>query len=65
MPSDLSDWTVVFDLDGTLVETAPDLHAALNHTLAQKNLAPVPLDSIRDDDWGRRKSDDPQGTLLS
>ena len=47
MPSDLSEWTVVFDLDGTLVETAPDLHAALNHTLAQKNLAPVPLDSIR------------------
>ncbi|MEO0449146.1 MAG: HAD-IA family hydrolase [Pseudomonadota bacterium] len=47
MRHDLSGWTVVFDLDGTLIETAPDLHAALNHTLAQKNLAPVPLESIR------------------
>ncbi len=40
-------WTLVFDLDGTLVETAPDLHAALNHTLALKNLAPVPIGAIR------------------
>jgi phosphoglycolate phosphatase len=38
---------VIFDLDGTLVETAPDLHAALNHTLAQKGLGPVSLESIR------------------
>lgn len=26
---------VVFDLDGTLIDTAPDLHAATNHGLAQ------------------------------
>ena len=38
---------MIFDLDGTLVETAPDLHAALNHTLAQKGLGPVSLESIR------------------
>ncbi|MCR9270129.1 MAG: HAD-IA family hydrolase [Hyphomonadaceae bacterium] len=47
MQYDLSDWTLVFDLDGTLVETAPDLHAALNHTLKAKKLGPVSLDSIR------------------
>lgn len=47
MVHDFTGWTIVFDLDGTLVETAPDLHAALNHTLAQKNLAPVSLESIR------------------
>jgi phosphoglycolate phosphatase len=47
MDFDFTGWTLVFDLDGTLVETAPDLHAALNHTLATKGLAPVSLDSIR------------------
>jgi len=31
---DFSEWTLVFDLDGTLVETAPDRHAALKHALA-------------------------------
>lgn len=44
---DMSDWTLVFDLDGTLVETAPDLHAALNHTLASQGLGQVPLSEIR------------------
>ncbi len=38
---------VVFDLDGTLVDTAPDLISALNHVLAQEGLAPVPLESAR------------------
>ena len=47
MAHDFTGWTIVFDLDGTLVETAPDLHAALNHTLAKKQLDPVSLDSIR------------------
>lgn len=47
MRHDLSKWTLVFDLDGTLVETAPDLHAALNHTLLLKNLGPVPIEEIR------------------
>ncbi len=47
MTFDFTDWTLVFDLDGTLVETAPDLHAALNYTLASKNLGPVPLAAIR------------------
>ncbi|MEL7453687.1 MAG: HAD-IA family hydrolase [Pseudomonadota bacterium] len=47
MSFDFSGWTLVFDLDGTLVETAPDLHAALNHTLAHKGLDPVTLETIR------------------
>lgn len=33
---------VVFDLDGTLVDTAPDLLAALDHVLAADGVAPVP-----------------------
>lgn len=47
MAFDFTGWTLVFDLDGTLVETAPDLHAALNHTLALKGLAPVSIETIR------------------
>ena len=39
--------TVVFDLDGTLVDTAPDLINALNHVLAREGLPPVPLQSAR------------------
>jgi len=38
---------VVFDLDGTLVDTAPDLIAALNYVLAREGLPPVPLASAR------------------
>jgi len=32
--------TLLLDLDGTLVDTAPDLAHALNHTLAAEGLAP-------------------------
>ncbi|MEM9124058.1 MAG: phosphoglycolate phosphatase [Pseudomonadota bacterium] len=39
-------WTVIFDLDGTLVHTAPDLTASLNHALAGHNLAPVEMRAI-------------------
>ena len=38
---------LVFDLDGTLVETAPDLRAALNHTLAGIGLPPLSLPELR------------------
>ncbi|KCZ94172.1 HAD-IA family hydrolase [Hyphomonas johnsonii] len=39
-------WTIVFDLDGTLVDTAPDLLGALNHVLSGAGLEPVTLDTI-------------------
>lgn len=39
--------TIVFDLDGTLVDTAPDLIAALNYVLGREKLPPVPLTSAR------------------
>jgi phosphoglycolate phosphatase len=39
--------TVVFDLDGTLVDTAPDLIAALNYVLDREGLPPVPMKSAR------------------
>jgi phosphoglycolate phosphatase len=38
---------VVFDLDGTLVDTAPDLISALNYVLAREGLPAVPLQSAR------------------
>ena len=38
---------VVFDLDGTLVDTAPDLISALNYVLDREGLPPVPLKSAR------------------
>jgi phosphoglycolate phosphatase len=39
--------TVVFDLDGTLVDTAPDLINALNHVLEREGLPPVPFHLAR------------------
>jgi len=38
---------VLFDLDGTLVDTAPDMGAALNNLLLEENLEPLPLTTIR------------------
>ena len=39
--------TIVFDLDGTLIDTAPDLIATLNLILAQQGLPEVPYESAR------------------
>lgn len=38
---------VVFDLDGTLVDTAPDLIASLNAALALDDMSPVDADAFR------------------
>ena len=42
------DWpkAVLFDLDGTLVDSAPDLHAVLNETLASYGEPPFTLDAV-------------------
>ncbi|WP_428087379.1 HAD family hydrolase [Candidatus Thioglobus sp.] len=39
--------TILFDLDGTLVNTAPDLAYALNTLLKENNLAEKPFEKIR------------------
>jgi 2-phosphoglycolate phosphatase len=38
---------VLFDLDGTLADTAGDLAGALNHLRQARGLAPLPLDELR------------------
>jgi 2-phosphoglycolate phosphatase len=38
---------VLFDLDGTLIDTAPDMAAALNNLLIEEGYNPLPLESIR------------------
>ena len=38
---------VLFDLDGTLIDTAPDMGGALNNLLVEEGLSPLPLASIR------------------
>ena len=37
----------LFDLDGTLVDSAPDLHATLNVILQEEGCAPVTLEAVR------------------
>lgn len=39
--------TIVFDLDGTVADTAADLAAALNHSLTALGREPVPAESVR------------------
>jgi phosphoglycolate phosphatase len=39
--------TLVFDLDGTLVETAADLHLVLEEVMAEEGLAAPPLAAVR------------------
>ncbi len=38
---------ILFDLDGTLVDTAADLHAATNHALSIAGRPNVPLDKVQ------------------
>jgi len=44
-PIDVS--AVAFDLDGTLVDTLPDLHASANRMLGDLGLAPVDAETVR------------------
>ena len=39
--------TILFDLDGTLLDTAPDLADALNSVLAENQRSPLPFEDIR------------------
>ena len=39
--------TIVFDLDGTLIDTAPDLISTLNLILAREGMTPVDFDEAR------------------
>jgi len=43
----MHDLYVLFDLDGTLVDSAPDLHGALNHSLARAGRDLVDLTHVR------------------
>ena len=38
---------VIFDLDGTLIDSAPDIHAASNRVLAEAGFAPLTLAQVR------------------
>ncbi len=39
--------TIIFDLDGTLIDSAPDIHAVLNAALAPLGVAALSLERVR------------------
>lgn len=45
--TNLSGYTIAFDLDGTLVETIGDIFVALNHVLGTEGLPPADLEDVR------------------
>ncbi len=45
--TNLSGYTIAFDLDGTLVDTVGDIHRALNHVLASEGIPPAALADVR------------------
>jgi len=38
---------IIFDLDGTLIDSAPDIHAAVVRTLADEGQPPLSFDAVR------------------
>lgn len=38
---------IIFDLDGTLIDSAPDIHAAVNRTLAENGGGEIDLGTVR------------------
>ena len=38
---------VIFDLDGTLVDSAPDIHAGITALLAREGVAPLSFEAVR------------------
>ncbi len=50
MKSEPLDWpkAIVFDLDGTLIDSAPDIAYALNLAAGNRGLEPFPLDQVKD-----------------
>lgn len=47
MLSNLANASIAFDLDGTLVDTAPDLVRVLNETIATDGLEPIAIEKVR------------------
>jgi phosphoglycolate phosphatase len=45
--TELSSYTIAFDLDGTLIETAGDIHRALGEVLSAEGLPPLPMADVR------------------
>ena len=48
--------TIIFDLDGTLIDTAPDLIGTLNVIFAREGLPPVPYEAARNAIGGGAKT---------
>jgi len=38
---------IIFDLDGTLIDSAPDIHATANKVFVPRGFAPVPFEVVR------------------
>ena len=52
---DLEGWTIAFDLDGTLVDSAPDLIGTLNRMLVEEGHRVVPVSRRHGVDFARMR----------